>query len=55
MTKGQMQGVAGIVAFFLVLFTVLALTFKPKGDKPAGSAADSYFVQQRIKNLEKSK
>lgn len=54
MTKGQMQGIAGIVAFFLMLFVVLILTFKPKGDKPAGTAAESYFVEQRIKNLEKS-
>jgi len=54
MNKKQIVGIVVIIAFFLVSIAVLVMTFQPKGNKQGGTVEDSYFVQQRIKNLEKS-
>ena len=54
MAKKDLLGIAFISLLFVVLLTLLALIIRP-GARPGGTAEDSIFVQQRIKNIEKSK
>ena len=45
-------GLCIVAALFIVLCLILYFTVKPLGP-PVDSPADSYFVQQRIRNLKK--
>ncbi len=53
MTSRDKIGVLLLVLLFTALCLVLVWTVKPHG--PAHAPKDSIFVQQRIKNLEKSR
>lgn len=53
MTRRDRIGIVVLIALFVLLFVTLVLVSKPKG--PAIRPEDSVFVQQRIKNLEKSR
>lgn len=52
MTKRDKIGVAVLIALFIFFIVALVMTLKPLG--PSISPEQSVFVQQRIKNLEKS-
>lgn len=57
MTRRDMIGTIVLIALFVVLTVIVVLTTKPKGDptKDPVEPEDSFFVQQRIRNLQKSK
>ncbi|MCC6487192.1 MAG: hypothetical protein IT364_06800 [Candidatus Hydrogenedentes bacterium] len=57
MTRRDMMGVIVLIALFVVLTVVVIFTTRPKGDpaKKSVEPEDSFFVQQRIRNLQKSK
>ncbi|MCC6696376.1 MAG: hypothetical protein IT365_12165 [Candidatus Hydrogenedentes bacterium] len=52
-----MIGTIVLIALFVVLTVIVIFTTKPKGDptKDSVKPEDSFFVQQRIRNLQKSK
>jgi hypothetical protein len=53
MTKRDRIGVVVLIALFVILIVTMILISKPAG--PAIRPEESVFVQQRIKNLEKSR
>jgi len=53
MTKRDRIGVAILIALFVLLILTIVFISKPAG--PAIRPEESVFVQQRIKNLEKSR
>ena len=57
MTRRDMIGTIVLIALFVVLTVIVIFTTKPKGDatKDPVEPEDSFFVQQRIRNLQKSK
>ena len=54
MSRNEYIGVGAIVALFIGLLLVLVWSFG--GGSPSSKAAeDSFFVQQRMKNIEKGR
>ena len=52
MTRKDKIGVVILIGLFIIFGIALALTTKPFGE--SHDPQDSFFVQQRIRNLEKS-
>lgn len=54
MSRDEKLGLGAVILMFLLAFAILFYTITPAGTHK-GDASDSVIVQQRIKNLEKSK
>ena len=52
LSKRDTIGLGIVAALFIVFCLILYFTIKPLGP-PVDTPGDSYFVQQRIRNLEK--
>jgi hypothetical protein len=54
MSRDEKLGLGALILLFLLAFAILFYTVTPAGTNKGG-AADSVIVQQRLKNLEKSR
>ena len=54
LSRQEKLGLVGLIVLFVLFAVALVLTVRPVGNKEGGTAEDSFFVQQRIQNIQKS-